>query len=195
MKKLVLLMALFLGVGSAFATCPIKQQPCKTPCAQEKPCQKPCDKPCDKPSLVKTVEDCMDSSPCKACCEEYFHKKYMEMCRKLCLTKAQQCKADELYNCMKTELKPIKDRARCEQEKLCTMIENDACGADIRTQKKCLKETKKEFKETMKNFDKEFRCILDKCQLKEYKKMRRAEKRKMKKFADNCPCYLYECSK
>jgi len=183
MKKLVLFLGLFLGFGAAFAQCPVKENPCKTPCVKEAPCHK------------NSITDCAKSAPCRACCEEYFREKYQHLTRELCLTREQQCKADELYNCLKTELKPIRDRAHACQERLCRMIENGDCNSDIRAQRRAYKETGKEFKETMKHFDKEFRCILDDCQLKKYKKIRRTEGKKMKKFAKHCPCYLWECSK
>lgn len=179
MKKLALMLALSLCFGItnvANAACPCSHPEPKTTCKTCKPCEKPCKVKCE------VCKGCPDLSKC-------WYDQNQEIYNRLKLTCDQRAKADCLYNKYKPRFDNIKDNIKCEKNKLCCLINSCACKDDIHASMDRIKCLKKDIKAEMKDHCKEFECILDDCQRKQYKQIKKEYKKQVKLYSKaNCWC-------
>ncbi len=197
MKKLVSLLCtmLFMGALASYAACPCNPPaPC---CEKPKPC---CETPapcCETPCPCPQPKCCDDKSKCdcvpnetvikeESCC---YPMSQTELFKKVGMDQCQMDKACCLFEKFKCDTAPIKDRLNCEKAKLCEMIKCGASKCEINAQKDKIKCLKKDIKAKWECYEDGLKCLLNKCQLKEYKKIKKEQNKKYKKlFKSNCCC-------
>lgn len=182
MKKLAITLAAAL-IGSMMSVsaqttdrmvpvgCPVKQ-----PCPVVEPCEKPCAPVCE----------CPEEDLCAM--KQKFLDERSALYRKLCLSANQITQAkciDEKYF---AEIHPLKEYCKKEKSKLKDMECKKACEADIKAQKSKVKDLKNQIKEKKKAYKEAFMCILNECQKKEYKKMKKEKCKEPKKAECDCDC-------
>lgn len=183
MKKSALVLGLFtmvLSAGISFAACP-----CSMPSNDCSPCAAaPCTS-CEKPK-----DDC-GCNPCKPKCDvckgcpdlsECWTTQREKIYQRLKLNCNQLEKARCLDNNYKNKFDNIKDEMKCQKDKLCDLINACACKDDKQMVKDRIKELKKDMKSNIKCYDKDFKCILDKCQMKQYRQIKREYKKQMREY-------------
>ncbi len=190
MKKLFALCCtlLFTGTLLSHAACPCQVQ---TPGCCEKPketcgcpCQTPQPKCCDDKSNCCTPDENVIKE--ESCC---YPMSQTELFKKLCLDQCQMDKACCLFEKFKCDVQPLKDSLKCEKEKLCKMIRCNASKCEINAQKEKIKTLKRDIKGKWECYEDSLKCILTKCQLKEYKKIKKEQNKKYKKMKKgNCCC-------
>ncbi len=142
--------------------CPLNQ-----PCAKQQPCEPPC-----------AVED-------ECTMKEKFWTKRAALYKQLCLTEAQCQQAKCIDEKFFTDFYPLKKCYKEEKCKLYQMECSNACSSDIRCQKKKVRALKKQIKEMKKNHKDNFKCILNDCQKKQFRKIK---DKKCKEVKVECPC-------
>lgn len=90
--------------------------------------------------------------------------------KKLCLGTCQLDKANCLYKKLQECNAPLEERLQCEKTKLCDMIKCGKCSADIRNQKKTIKNIEKQIKENWDNYEEDLKCLLTPEQAKDMRK-------------------------
>lgn len=199
MKKLSVLLCacVFMGTLASHAACPLQkctpQAPVKTTC----PAAAPCDTP--KPAC----DSCTTSAPCceeeDSCCEVpeadlikqescCWPLSQAELFKKLCLDKCQMQKACALYEKYKNQTRTLKEELKCEQTKLCKMLKECSTEAQIKDQKHKIKSLKQEIKEQWKCYEDELKCLLNKDQMKTYKKLNNEANDKYNELRKNKCC-------
>ena len=195
---------------AAQAACPCKSSlptpPCYTPTPP--PCEAPAapvEPSCDCPAPVQPTCGCPASpvetpaSDCgcgcnnppeaavkqESCCWQLSQE---ALFAKLCLSQCQLDKANALYSKYKCETQPIRDALKCEKTKLCQMLKGCASSADIKAQRKKIKDLKKDLKDKWNCYQDSFKEILTKDQLSKFKKYTREENSKYKKLKKNKCC-------
>lgn len=152
--------------------------PLKEPCATEKPCPTTCEQPYLEEDMCTIKQRFLDKR-----CDLY---------QRLCLSDSQIEQAKCLDEKFFADFYPLKKCYCDEKRKLKEMECNKACDKDIKCQKEKVRDLKKQIKEKKKSYKANFMCILNECQKKKFKKMK---KDKCKNKKDECACEnTYECA-
>lgn len=148
--------------GNVPVGCPLKQ-----PCAVEQPCQPPC-----------AIED-------ECTMAEKYWTKRIALYKDLCLTDAQCAQAKCIDEKFFKDIYPLK---KCYKEEKCRLYEMEcskACSSEIKCQKKKVRDLKKQLKAMKKAHKESFKCILNDCQKKQFRKIKDEE---CKEIKVECPC-------
>ncbi len=212
MKKLSLLLCsmVFMSAMATQAACPCKTTvPCKPPCEAPAapvcttptvtppcacPCATPAPCPCATPApcpCVAPADPCNCKVPTEAVVKEESSCYQLSQCdlfKKLCLDSCQLEKAKCLYSKYLCDTTPLKDRLKCEKEKLCKMVKGCATPCEIKEQKKLIKDIKQDIKDKWECYQNSLKELLTKDQLKEYKKITKEENKKYKQLKKNKCC-------
>ena len=177
----VLALTLICSVSNA-NTCEDNQKnSINQPCTENAPCHK---KGCPK-CMIEDDEYCVYN-------ECFFDKQFRQMKTALCLTPEQENCINNIYKNFKADFEATHSKYRTQKNKLLDMI---ACNNDCyKDQEKYLKEIKKECKEKLKDYDDDIKEQLCKNQRSEYRKFKRQEKKKMKKFIKYGAIYKLPCT-
>ncbi len=121
----------------------------------------------------------------------YFNKHYRIMKTKLSLTQKQESEIDNLYKKFKSDMETLYSRFRVQKNRILEMID---------LSNKCYKEEiseltylKKQMKIRLKRFNNDVEQLLCTGQIKTFNKIKRHEKRKMKKLLKYGAIYKLPC--
>ncbi len=128
------------------------------------------------------LETCQNNPDCNFLC--YCIKK-CELYKKLGLSETQKCRADKIQSNYEFDSLSIREKIKCEEESLSTLMKKCACESDIKAQKKIIKALKKDLKKTCKCYSDAFEDLLSDSQEKQYEKLIKG-KCKKKKCCNEC---------
>lgn len=123
-------------------------------------------------------------------CEQYFDEKFAQLKDDLCVCPEVSCRMDGYYKSLKACARPLLGKLRCQNAELCKIITSDCCCVgEVRTQKKCIKDTVNELKECVRTFEEDVRWELDWRTRMCFNKWMNCEKKELKEYIRSlCPC-------